>query len=91
MKWLSVPELAKIYGMTPKSIHRMVDKGLLKAVVFPTGTKRISSEALVKELRRSTRKHGASFDESAASNDSTPPHRPYTPMTTTQVRESENE
>ena len=56
--------------MSAKSVHRMIDRGELPAVVFPNGKKRVSEEALIKALRRSTRKHGACFDEATDNGDS---------------------
>ncbi len=56
MKWLSPGTIAELYDMSPKSVHRMIDRGELPAVVFPNGKKRVSEEALDKLLRRGARK-----------------------------------
>ncbi len=58
MKWLAPTTIAELYDMSAKSLHRMIDRGELPAVVFPNGKKRVSQEALEKLLRRSSRKHG---------------------------------
>ena len=59
MKWLSPTTIAETYSMSAKSVHRMIDRGELPAVVFPNGKKRVSEQALEKTLRRSSREHGA--------------------------------
>jgi excisionase family DNA binding protein len=56
MKWLSPTTIARRYDMSTKTIHRMIDRGELPAVVFPGGKKRVSEDALEKLLRRSSRK-----------------------------------
>jgi excisionase family DNA binding protein len=56
MKWLSPTTIARRYDMSPKTIHRMIERGELPAVIFPGGKKRVSEEALEKMLRRSTKK-----------------------------------
>lgn len=65
MKWLPPRLIAERYSMSVKSVHRMIDRGELPAVIFPNGKKRVSEEALEKLLRRSTKKHGAKCDEQA--------------------------
>jgi len=57
VKWLSPTTIAELYDMSPKSVHRMIDRGELPAVIFPNGKKRVSEEALGKLLRRSSRKN----------------------------------
>jgi predicted site-specific integrase-resolvase len=59
VKWLSPTTIAKLYDMSAKSVHRMIDRGELPAVIFPNGKKRVSQEALEKLLRRSSRKHNS--------------------------------
>jgi excisionase family DNA binding protein len=56
MNWLSPKTIAKRYDMSAKTVHRMIDRGELPAVIFPGGKKRVSEEALEKLLRRSTKK-----------------------------------
>jgi predicted site-specific integrase-resolvase len=61
MKYLAPTTIAERYDMSAKSIHRMIDRGELPAVLFPNGKKRVSEEALEKALRRSTRQQTQSL------------------------------
>ena len=40
MNWLSPKTIAERYDMSAKSIHRMIDRGELPAVVFPERKKK---------------------------------------------------
>jgi predicted site-specific integrase-resolvase len=65
VKYLAPKIIAERYCMSVKSVHRMIDRGDIPAVIFPNGKKRVSEEALEKLLRRSTKKHGAKCEEQA--------------------------
>jgi|GEM_PF-4098361 len=57
IEWWSPARIAELYDMSPKSVHRMIARGELPAVVFPNGKKRVSRQALEKLLKRSTKNH----------------------------------